>query len=414
MSFDAIKYINSFSHSGKKVTDLSRMLKLAGNLGNPQKNQKFVHIAGTNGKGSVLEYMSRVFIDAGYKTGQFTSPFVEVFNDRIRINGECIPDTRLADICLRVSKTAVDEEYSQFEITLAAALIYFMQENCDIIFLETGIGGLLDATNIVEHPLLSVITSVSLDHTQILGGTLSEIAAQKAGIIKRNCPVVLSADNSSEITDIVRRRSETSGSELTIPDMSLCRVVQSDISGNDFIYKNNNYRINMCGSHQIFNAATAIEAIEILRKTGFSITQENIFSGLAASKVRLRIETVQNDPMVIVDGGHNISGIDSLISVLKGSEQKIIGVFGMVDGKPAEYAAEKLSGLLTYAFCADGYIENSINAGKLEKLMSCPAESADYRTSLKKALDMAKRQNAAVLICGSLYLASAAIAELSA
>ncbi len=153
MQFNAIEYINSFSHTGKKVTDLSRISGLLRRLGNPQKGQKFVHIAGTNGKGSTLEYMSQVLIKAGYKTGQFTSPFIEEYNDRIRINGENIPDERLENICVRVKEAVSDEVYSQFEITFAVALIYFLEEKCDIVFLETGIGGLLDATNVIERPL---------------------------------------------------------------------------------------------------------------------------------------------------------------------------------------------------------------------------------------------------------------------
>lgn len=411
MSFNAIEYINSFSHTGKKVTDLSRISGLLKRLDNPQNGQKFVHIAGTNGKGSTLEYMSEILIKAGYRTGQFTSPFIEEYNDRIRINGENIPDERLEEICGRVKSAVSDEIYSQFEITFAVALIYFLEEKCDIVFLETGIGGLLDATNIIESPLLSVITSVSLDHTQLLGNTVAEIAVQKTGIIKKGCPVILSADNIADTVDIARKKAAECSSPLVMPELSECVTVHSDISGTDFKYKGANYRINMCGSHQVNNAITAIEAVNILRNCGFSVSDKALKQGLESAKVKLRIEVLSKNPPVIADGGHNISGIDSLIDIIKSSDRSIIGIVGMMNGKNPEYAGKRLSEILDTAICADGYIENNMDARELMKYFSCPCEACDYKTALKKAMELAEEKNSAVLICGSLYLASAARRE---
>lgn len=411
MSFNPVSYINSFSHTGKKVTDLSRISVLLERLGNPQNGQKFVHIAGTNGKGSTLEYMSGILIKAGYKTGQFTSPFIEKYNDRIRINGENIPDRRLEEICQRVKTAVSDEVYSQFEITFAVALIYFLEENCDIVFLETGIGGLLDATNVIRTPLLSVITSVSLDHTQLLGSTVAEIALQKAGIIKSNCPVILSADNISDTVNVVSKKAAECESRLVIPKFSDCFINHSDIFGSDFVYKGTDYRVNMCGKHQVSNAITAIEAADILRTSGYSIPDIAVKQGLESAKVRLRIEILSKNSPVIADGGHNISGIDSLIEIVKQLETSIIGVVGMMNGKNTEYAGKRLSEVLDTAICADGYIENNISAQELMKYFSCPCEAADYKTALKRALRLAEERKAAVLICGSLYLASAARRE---
>lgn len=411
MPFNAIEYINSFSHTGKKVTDLSRISGLLKRLGSPQKGQKFVHIAGTNGKGSTLEYMSETFIKAGYKTGQFTSPFIEEYNDRIRINGENIPDKRLQEICRRVKAAVSDEIYSQFEITFAVALIYFLEESCDIVFLETGIGGLLDATNVIESPLLSVITSVSLDHTQLLGNTVAEIAVQKAGIIKKGCPVILSADNIADTIAIAKKKAVECNSPFVIPKISVCVTVQSDISGTDFEYRGTDYRINMCGKHQVNNAITAIEAVNVLRSCGFSVPDKALKQGLEAAKVKLRIELLGKTPTVIADGGHNISGIDSLINIIKSTDSRFIGVVGMMNGKDAEYAGKRLSKILDTAICADGYIENNMDARKLMKYFSCPCEAADYKTALARAMELAKEKKSAVLICGSLYLASAARRE---
>ncbi len=411
MSFNAVEYIRSFSHTGKKVTDLSRIAGLLKRLGDPQKGQRFVHIAGTNGKGSVLEYMSSVTMAAGYRTGQFTSPFVECYNDRIRINGENIPDKRLEEICEKVKSAVSDECYSQFEITLSIAFIYFKEENCQIVFLETGIGGLLDATNVIEAPAVSVITSVSLDHTQLLGDTAAEIAVHKAGIIKRGCPVVLSADNPEEVRKVVRKRADECSSRLVIPDAEKCSIEKENIYGSEFVYKGRRYTVSMCGKHQVANAITAIECIELIRNYGFEISDDNIRNGFCAAKVKLRIEMIGKNPLVIADGGHNIAGIDSLVNVIKPLGCNIIGVAGMVKGKAAEYAAARLSEILDYVYCADGFIENNIDAAELCTFFKCSAEVADYHTALQKAIADAREKNCAVLICGSLYLASAARRE---
>lgn len=407
MPFSAIQYVNSFSHTGKKVTDLSRISNLLERLGNPQNNQKFVHVAGTNGKGSTLEYMSNTLMQAGYRVGQFTSPFIEEYNDRIRINGKNIPNKRLEEICVKVKTAVSDNCYSQFEITFAIALIYFLEAKCDIIFLETGIGGLLDATNIIKDPIVSVITSVSLDHTQLLGNTVAEIAIQKAGIIKEGAPVVLAIDNICDTIEVVKRKAGECQSEVIIPKSSDCITLKSDIYGSDFLYKDKKYRISMCGNHQVSNALTAIETIEIITKNGFSVSYENIKKGLESAKVNLRIEILSKNPPIIADGGHNMLGIDCLVDIVKLLDCKVIGIVGMVSGKAVEYVASRLSEILDIALCADGYIENNINARELKKYFSCPCKTSDYKTALKIALDLAKKQNAAILICGSLYLASA-------
>lgn len=407
MPASAAEYVNTFSHSGKKVTDLSRISGLLQRLGNPQNGQKFVHIAGTNGKGSTLEYMSCILIEAGYRTGQFTSPYIETYNDRIRINGRNIPDSRLDEICRRVKKAVSHEQYSQFEITFAAALIYFLEENCDIVFLETGIGGLLDATNIIESPLLSVITSVSLDHTALLGNSVSEIACQKAGIIKKDCPSLLSADNLPETYAIVKETAKKFNSILTTPSPDDCNILNADISGSDFLYKNEKYHAGMCGEHQVCNSITAIEGVDILKKCGYDIPLECIKKGLEKAKVKLRIELLGNNPTVIADGGHNISGIDSLMKILNGVKLPLIGIFGMVEGKNPEYAGKKLSGVLDYVICTDDFTENTVKAPELQKYFSCPSETAGYREALEKAVRKASEKGMAVIVCGSLYLASA-------
>ena len=291
MNFEeAMIYINSFSQSGRKVTDLSRIKKLLNLIGNPQDNLKFVHIAGTNGKGSVLEFCSNALINAGYKTGQFTSPYIKEYCDRIRINGQNIPKEKVAYYCMYVKKYADNLFFSQFEITFAIALLYYKEEACDIVFLEAGIGGELDATNIISSPLVSVITSVSLDHTQILGDTIEEIAVQKVGIIKENSYAVLSYDNEESVKKIALSKAFEKGSTLIVPDSSQIYIDKLNLKETEFRYKNKSYKLKMCGKHQIVNAVTAIEILSILnniklwevrlmalKQGSISIDTENIF-----------------------------------------------------------------------------------------------------------------------------------------
>lgn len=412
MNFEeTINYINNFSHSGRKVTDLSRIKKLLNLIGDPQNSLKFVHIAGTNGKGSVLEYCSNALINAGYKTGQFTSPYIKEYCDRIRINSQNIPKNSVAKLCEYVKKYANDSSFSQFEITFAIALLYFKEEKCDIVFLETGIGGELDATNIIAPPLASVITSVSLDHTQILGHTVEEIARQKIGIIKENSHVVLSYDNTDSVKKLTLERSAEKGSILVIPDSRQLKITKLDLSETEFIYKNKKYKLKMCGKHQITNALTAIEVLEILKNQEFEISYNNVYYALSSSSVELRIEVVKNDPLVIIDGGHNIAGIDSLSDMLENcGRNTFIGLVGMVQGKAAEYAAKKLSEIFEHVFCADGFIENNIPADKLSEFFEinkCPSEFYEYKEAFHKAYDYTIKHSSALVICGSLYFSSA-------
>ncbi|HOF69534.1 MAG TPA: Mur ligase family protein, partial [Ruminococcus sp.] len=212
---EAQNFINSFSRLGKKVNDLSRIKKLLDKLDNPQNKLNFVHIAGTNGKGSTLEYIANALQNAGYTAGKFTSPYVTHYADRIRVNSSEIDEKSIAEICGFVAERVESREFSQFEITMSIAFIYFLRQKCDVVVLETGIGGLVDSTNIIAPPLLSVITSVSYDHTAILGETLEEIAEQKAGIIRSKNNAVISVDNEEVCKDVVRKKADEMNAVLT-------------------------------------------------------------------------------------------------------------------------------------------------------------------------------------------------------
>ncbi len=405
----AMEYINSFSKSGKPLKDLSRIGKLMEKLGDPQNKLSFVHIAGTNGKGSVLEYASNVLIDAGYKTGQFTSPFMITYCDRIRINNKNIPEEKVADIFERLKETIKENDYSQFEISFAAAMLYFVEEKCDIVFLEAGIGGDLDATNIIKTPLVSVLTSVSLDHTNILGDTVEEIAKHKLGIVKNKVPLVISYGNKETVYELAEKTAKEKGSAFICPEWNKCMIKNESFSGSEIEYKGEIYNIQMCGKHQIINALTAVEVSKVLKKH-FNISEINVKNGISAAKIPLRIEIIKGEPHIIIDGGHNTAGLDSLSEVLDKMQIKnAVGIFGMVYGKPADHGVKILSDHLEKVFCVDGFIENNIPAKELALKFQnngINSDSYDYRQGVPKALDYARNHNKVLIVSGSLYLTS--------
>ena len=408
---DTMEFINSFSKSGESVTDLSRISGLLNALGNPQKALKFVHIAGTNGKGSTLELCSQAVIYSGYRVGQFTSPYIKCYEDRIRINGINISTQTLDRLCETVKNVVKSKAYSQFEITLAIAFLYYLEESCDIVFLETGIGGLLDATNIIEKPLVAVITSISHDHVDILGDTLQEIAKHKAGIIKPDCPTVVSVDNDKEALDLIVQVSNKKNSQLVMVNSKDISALNCGYSGSMFEYKTDKYNLKMLGKHQIYNACTAIETLNLLKKHDFKISDEAIKMAFENVQVGARLEVFDKNPLVILDGGHNEGGILALTDMLKTlNKRPVIAVVGMITSKNYIDTAKLLANDIDVAVCVDGFIENSVDSQQLaEYFPKHEKYSMEYREGFTFAKDLAIKRGGMVLVCGSLYLSSAII-----
>ncbi len=409
MTFEkAMEFIGSFTKSGEPVKNLDRIAGLLNQVGNPQKKLKFIHIAGTNGKGSAAEYLTNILIQSGYRTGTLTSPYIRHYQDRIRFNGQDIPEKILCELCEGLQATVTGTGYSQFEITMTIAFLYFVRKNTDIVVLETGIGGLLDATNIIEKPLVSVLTSVSKDHMEILGNTIEEIAFQKAGIIKPGCPVVISPNNKAE--KIFRQTAAEKHCEIFLPDESLCDRKESGIKGCRFAYGQEVYQTRMGGSHQIDNALTVLETIRALQKQGFQIPEEAVKSGLAETVVPGRIQILQENPLVILDGGHNADGVGVLTDLLSESGiESWIGICGMTNTKDADAAAFQLALVLSKVLCVDGFTPNALPKEQLKHAFirqHAMASEADLEEALPYALKWAKGSHGAVVICGSLYLAS--------
>lgn len=403
------EFLSKFTKSGSPVTDLSRFERLMDALGNPQNMLEFIHVAGTNGKGSTVRMLSETFRAAGYITGEFTSPYIYRYNDRISVDGEEIPDEYLCEICERMIPIIEDigeYGYSQFEITTAIGFVYFVLKKCDIVILETGLGGLLDCTNIIEPPVCSVITSISYDHTAILGNTLESIAKHKTGIIKKGSPCVMQCGNPEAAVTEAEIKAFRENSQLIIPDERRLRIISSDESGNEFIYKERRYRTSMIGVHQVYNALTAIEAAKTAAKAGFDIRTKDIKEGIYKAAVPSRCQVLhEKAPTVIIDGAHNPDGMRALAEVIRSSRRSPkIMVCGMLDTKDWRGALSYVFPYIDKAYCVDGFYPGSVFAPTLAAAFP-NGEVASLRDAYYKACVQAG-ENGLVVIGGSLYLAS--------
>ena len=307
---EARVYLDEVSKYGS-VLGLESMRELLRRLGDPQNELKFIHISGTNGKGSVLAYLSTILSGAGYRTGRYISPTLFSYRERIQVDGEYIEKESLACHVTAIAAAAEDMQKAGlpsptvFEIETALAFLYFKEKRCDIVTLEVGCGGLLDATNVITTTLMEVIASISMDHTDLLGDTLAKIAAQKAGIIKPDT-MVASAQQKSEAAQVIEDTCKEQHCTLQMVDESKISNVHYGAEGQTFSYKTwENVAISLAGSYQIKNAALALEGVEALRKLGYALSDQQVREGLLHTAWRGRFTTLRRDPTVIIDGAHN-------------------------------------------------------------------------------------------------------------
>lgn len=319
--FDPVAWINTPRWQASRL-GLSRMVDLLERLGRPQDELRFVHVAGTNGKGSVCAYVASVLQAAGYKVGLFTSPFILCFEERIRVNGENITGEELARAVAAVRPAAAAVEAAcgdhptEFELMAAVAFEHFRTVGCDIVVLEVGLGGRLDATNVIETPEASVICRIGLDHTDLLGDTVAAIAGEKAGIVKPGCPVA-SWPQEREAMAIIEAVAAERGCELVVPDFSQLAV--EPLAGaalRRFSWQGQEFETRLLGSYQPFNAALALETVRVLRGRGWDIPEEAEVAGIASARWPGRFEMVAASPLTIVDGGHNPQGAEALAASL--------------------------------------------------------------------------------------------------
>lgn len=310
---EALTYIHSVCWKGS-IPGLGRTQELLAKLGNPEKTMKFVHITGTNGKGSTASMTASVLRKAGYCTGLYTSPYIWRFNERMNVDGQDISDEELAEITEQVRPFAesMADHPTEFELVTVIAFLYFARHNCDIVVLEVGMGGALDSTNVIDAPEVAVMTNIGLDHTEYLGNTLEEIATTKAGIIKPGCEAVL-YPSTEGVEQAVRQVCEGLSVPLTVADFGAITPISRDFSGQSFSYKTcEKIRLPLLGNHQLCNCAVVLETVAALRRQGWNISEENLYDGIRDTVWPGRFELLRRDPVFIVDGGHNPQCMDAL------------------------------------------------------------------------------------------------------
>ena len=413
---DVEQYLSNF-FKGTKNPTLKAMEYFMEEFGHPEKNLKVIHIAGTNGKGSCTEMMTNILINAGYRVGKFISPHLIKYNERISIQNQNITDEKMEEIIERIKpkidkyNSANDSKITLFELETTMAILYFYENNCDFVVLETGLGGLYDCTNIV-NPIVSIITSIGYDHMHILGNTLVEIAEQKAGIIKENSETVFALADEKEVNDKIKQTCIDKNNRLHIVDKQYIKNYSYNQEFQKFDYKNyKDIIINLKGEKQLLNSSICIECVEILRGKSYNISEEALRQGLKTVVHHGRFEIINQNPLMIFDGAHNKPAIENfiksiemyyrnqekvyIISILKTKDSNMIlkqllkdekTVFIFTDGNNKELYTSK-----------EELLEIAKKYTKSQKL---------YAQDLEYAIDFAKENyiNVVIFFVGSFYI----------
>lgn len=408
---EALQYIHSICWTFTKP-GLERITALCEKLGNPQNDLKFIHVAGTNGKGSFCSMLDSVLRHAGYKTGLFTSPYIKVFNERMQFCGENIADDELAEITeyVRPFADSMEDKPTEFELITAIGFEYFKRKKCDIVILEAGMGGRLDSTNIIDSSLLSVITGISLDHTAFLGDTVEKIAAEKAGIIKQNGSVLFGGKSKS-VEEVIKNKATEMNADYHFADKSSLEITSSDLSGSTFNYNGyTSIKLPLLGLYQPENAVNVLCAIEILKDKGLAISEEAVREGLLAARWPARFEIISRKPLIIFDGAHNPEGIETAVSSIKRyfGDQKVCILTGVMKDKDYNYIAGKFSEIASRAFTITPANPRALPAEEYANVLEGVGIKAQSYSSVADALADAKKyalENNTALVClGSLYM----------
>lgn len=429
---ESLNYIQGTAKFGTNL-GLERVEKILEFLDNPHKKIKTIHVAGTNGKGSIVSMTAKILGENGYKVGMYTSPHLEVFEERMQINGKNISKDDLAYCVTKVSKAVnkvIDLGYdnpTEFEIETAAMFYYFYMKKVDFAVIEVGLGGRLDATNVMPGfsknngggVMLSIIASISYDHMHILGDTLEKIAYEKAGIIKNGIPVVLypqETESEKVIEDICRERN----SKLIKVDKNSAKVIESrkidknsknfcqhiEVSVKDDVY---DVELSLLGKHQLLNCATALFAVDELKNMGVNIKKEKIIQALSNVKWIGRLETLSRKPLVVIDGAHNIDGIEKLKYNVQHyfKYKKLILILGILADKEVHKMADCIVPISDRVICVTPNSERAETAAELSEIVSSYNPNCEYFESYeeayKKAISCASEDDI-ILISGSLYM----------
>lgn len=411
---ETIEYIHSVNWRGSRL-GLDRTIELLDRIGNPHRKLRFVHVAGTNGKGSFSCMLAGIFEKSGYKTGLYTSPYIITFNERMRINGANIPDDELVEVIsfIKPHAEAMEDKPTEFELITVAAFEYFSRNGCDIVVLEVGMGGGLDSTNVITSPELSVITAIGLDHIKELGSDYSLIASAKAGIIKEDCPVLFYGDN-PEAEAVIRSVAAEKNATVYLPDFRLIRDLGSSAEGTRMSYKNyDDVFVSLAGTFQKKNTAMVLEAVDLLKRKYTCITDSAVKTGLATARWPARFEIIHKDPYVILDGAHNPHGIraavESIEQYFKG--EKIYLVTGVMADKDYKELSDIVSPITEKVFTVTPDNPRALTSEELATVFREKGKNAEAFSEISDAVSRAfteAKENGIKVIAafGSLYMYS--------
>lgn len=410
---EARVYLDKVSKYGS-VLGLDTIRGLLNELDNPQDDLKFIHIAGTNGKGSVLAYTSTILSEAGYRTGRYVSPTVVSYLERIQVDGKWIPENDFAELVEEVKRAIARMEThggispTVFEAETAIAFLYFKKMQCDLVVLETGLGGTLDATNIVKKTIAAVFSSVSRDHMGVLGESLGEIGSNKAGIIKRGCAVV-TAGQKPEVMRVFKQRAGELGCRMYTADSSEAQILEESWSGQRFTYRNwKDMPISLAGRYQIVNAVTVLELIEALRHAGYYIPEESVRRGFRKTIWPGRFTCIGTDPIFIVDGAHNE---EAALQLRESAEtyfpgRRLIFIMGVFRDKEYQKIAQIMGPLASKIFTVDlPDTDRTLKAAELANALRPYCADVKAETAISGAVEdafLAAEKEDVILTFGSL------------
>ena len=405
---EAMQYIHAVQWAGHKP-GLSRTRTLLAALGDPHKQLKFVHVAGTNGKGSTAAMLAACLQAAGYRVGLYTSPFINRFNERIQVNGEQIPDRALVQLVEQVKPAAdaMADVPTEFEIITALGMLWFAQQRCDIVVLEVGLGGTLDSTNVIDPPECAVITALGMDHVKELGPTLAEIASAKAGIIKPGSPVV-SYGGAPEADAVIARAAARQNAPLTVVDFAKLNVRGGDLDGVNFDFDGlENIRLPLIGSYQPKNAAVAITALRVLRQRGWNIPESAVRQGLERVSWPGRFELLRHSPAFLLDGSHNAHGMRATVQSLRDRfpGQKFVFLLSIMADKDVDEMLELLLPLAKRFVTVAAHTPRAMPAQTLAEHIRVRGGTAEPAPSIEAGVARAVALGGSGPVCalGTLY-----------
>ncbi len=408
---ETLSYIHAVQWAGHKP-GLSRTQNLLAALGNPEKQLKFVHVAGTNGKGSTSAMLANCLFHAGYKVGLYTSPYIHRFNERMQINGMQIPDDALVELVARIRPVAdaMQDTPTEFELITAIGMLYFYEQGCDIVVLEVGLGGALDSTNVIPCPEVAVITALGLDHTAELGGTLAEVARAKAGIIKTGGSVV-AYGTATEADAVIAQTCAEQGANLAVVDFAQLQIVQENTEGTLFHFASlKDLRIPLLGDYQPRNAALAILALKALAQKGWNVSEAALRAGLASVAWAGRFELLCATPPFVLDGSHNVQGLRATVQSLRRlfPARKYTFVLGVMADKNIDEMLDILCPQAKRIVCVTPHNPRALPAKELAAQITARGVAAIPAHSIGEGVATARKlaQNGVTCALGTLYFSA--------